>query len=264
MALRLLTILAVSMALLGSAPRLCAQFGKPNQNEQLNLGKRAAKQIRGSEKLLPSTDPRVVTVRKVASNLLRTFDDRDRPWEFSFDVIEGKEVNAFALPGGPMFVYTGLLDKIKTEDELAGVLGHELTHVRREHWAYQYRDQQQRNLGLTALLTILRANSDIQNLAGLSSEVLMDLPYSRGHETEADDGGYEMMVKAGYNPQGLADMFNALKESGGSKPPEFLSSHPAESSRTARIAKKIAESKQTFPPQRPLKFDDFRDAKQPA
>lgn len=249
----------VGAAFLGGAVGAPAQIGKPSPLDQLKLGKRAADEIRAREKVLPSSDPRVRTVRRIAGRLLATFDDKDKPWEYSFDVIDGNEVNAFALPGGPMFVYTGLLDKMKTEDELAGVIGHELTHVRREHWAYQYRDEQARSLGISLIMTVLRVNDTLSGLIDLSADVLVNLPYSRGHENEADDGGFQMVADAGYNPQGMADLFKMLKESSRDKPPEFLSTHPADEARIARIESKVKDSKTAFSPEVPIDLDYYKE-----
>lgn len=219
----------------GAAPA-DAQF-KPSKADQVKLGRQAAQDVRKKERVLGSYDARVRVMRDVANRLLATVDTRNEPWEFSFDVIENKEVNAFAFPGGPVFFYTGLLDKIKTEDQLAGVLAHEMTHVRREHWATQYNDSQKRNLLLSLGLIIFKANNTIGNLTSVVNS-LYSLKYSRKHETESDDRGLDMMVQAGYSPEGMADVFRILAQSGGGKPPEFLSSHPSDSSRIKRIQDK--------------------------
>jgi predicted Zn-dependent protease len=242
----------VAICVLSLATSAGAQFGKPSKAEQVKLGLQAADEIRRKEKILPSYDERVQTLRRVANRVLSTLDLSKEPWQFSFDVVESKEVNAFALPGGPTFFYTGLMDKLMTEDELAGVLGHELTHVLKEHWAYQYRDQQNRGILLDLGLILLHANRSAVDLASIGLDVLVNLPYSRGHETEADDGGYTMMTKAGYNPEGLADVFRLLKAIPGSKPPPFLSDHPADNARIARIEDKVKKDTHHYPPQKPL------------
>src|SRR5579862_483972 len=229
-----------------------AQFGKPTKDQQVKLGLQAAEEIRTKEKILPSYDERVKTLRRVANRMLSVLDAHDEPWQYSFDVIQSKEVNAFSLPGGPTFFCTGLLDKMMTEDELAGVLGHELTHVRREHWAYQYRDQQQKGLLLDLALILAHANEEAADLASVGLDVLINLPYSRQHETEADDGGFEWMIRAGYNPEGLADVFRLLRSIPGEKPPAFLSDHPADNARIQRIADKIKQTGRIFAPQVPL------------
>jgi predicted Zn-dependent protease len=249
---RKLALPFVAMLALGISAPANAQFGKPSKKDQVKLGLQAATEIRTKEKILPAYDERVKTLRRVASRVLATVDDKGEPWQYSFDVVQSKEVNAFALPGGPTFFYTGLMDKLMTEDELAGVLSHELTHVRKEHWAYQYRDMQQKGLLLDLGLILFHANRSTADLASIGLDVLVNLPYSRKHETEADDGGYEMMTKAGYNPEGLADVFRLLKALPGGKPPPFLSDHPADNARIQRIEDKIKADKNSYRPQTPL------------
>jgi len=170
-------VAAVAVIGFSSAAAPADQF-KPSKAQQVKLGMQAADQIRKKEKVLPDSDPRVRLVRRIGERLVAASDMKDQPWKFSFDVIESKQVNAFALPGGPTFVYTGLLDKLESEDELAGVMGHELTHVFKEHWAKQYAETQKRQLGLGILLTVIHANSGIQNL-GSVVDVLASTKYSR-------------------------------------------------------------------------------------
>jgi predicted Zn-dependent protease len=138
-------------------------------------------------------------------------------------------------------------------------MAHELMHVRKEHWAYQYRDQQSRNLGLSLILILTRANRTVADLASIGSQVLIDLPFSRKHETESDEQGFDMMVRAGYNPQGMVDLFTTLQRaSSGGKPPEFLSSHPSDGSRIARIQNRIRQANaSSFPALRPLVYDQY-------
>ena len=232
-----------------------ADVFRPTPTQQVQIGKRAAQFLRTKEQVLPASDPRVKTLRRVARRILATFDERDAPWEYSFDVIDSKEINAFALPGGATFFYTGLMDKLKTEDELAGVLGHELTHVRKQHWAIAYADGEKRNLGLTILLMAVRANSNLNNIAGLSDDLIFELPFSRKHETEADDGGYDSSIAAGYNPQGLADTFKMMRqEIKDGAPPEFFSDHPDDKNRIKRIEDKIEKSGASYPPQIPIDY----------
>ncbi len=236
----------------------------PSQRQQVQLGKKAAQQLRSSEKILPATDPRVVTLRRVARRLLSTFSDPKSPWEYSFDVIEKRDVNAFALPGGATFFYTGLLNKMSTEDELASVLGHELTHVRKEHWAHAYADSQSRNILLTIGLILARANRNVVDFVNLGNEVVFNLRFSRKHETQADEGGLEMMSSAGYNPRGMVDMFQILRDqSKGDKPPEFFSDHPDDKNRIRHIEELIAKSHRTYPGQTPLRWPKFKDESGP-
>ena len=189
----------------------------------------------------------------MGSRLLSTVTLHGEPWEFSFDVIDDDSVNAFSLPGGPVFFYSGLYSKLKSEDELAGILGHELTHVLRQHWAYAYADSQKRNILLNLALIVTRANNDIASLAGVGNEVLFNLPFSRKDETQADEGGLQMMVAAGYNPQGMVDVFTLLRDlSKGENPPAWLNDHPDDKKRIDHMDEIIAGMKQSFVPKRPI------------
>lgn len=241
---------------LSTAPAKADAF-KPSRSKQVELGQQAANEIRKKERVLPSYDDRVRTVRRIGNDLIAAMGNtRDMPWKFTFDVIDSKQVNAFALPGGPTFIYTGLLDKIETEDQLAGVMGHELTHVTKEHWAKQYAENQKRQLGLAVLLGLAHANSTWQNVGGLVN-VLKATEYSRKDESAADDGGFDMLVRAGYNPGGLSDVFRMfMKQKSGGVSIPILSDHPSDSSRIARIENKIQASNQRFPSQRPLRYED--------
>jgi predicted Zn-dependent protease len=230
-------VLSLSVGLSASAQ---ADF-KPSPRQQVELGKRAATDLRKQERILPKTDIRVTTLKRVARRLLDTFSDGDKPWEYSFDVVESKEVNAFALPGGPVFFYTGLLEKMKSEDELAAVLAHELTHVRKEHWAYAYRDSMNRSLVLNIILMVGKANDNTANLAGIANELIFDLPFSRKHELEADNLGFDMMTAAGYNPNGMVKVFQTLKAEAKGGGPEWASTHPDDGRRIKNIEARVAK-----------------------
>lgn len=242
----------------GSAFGLGDPF-KPGKLEQVKLGQQIAADIRKESKVVPPTDPRSKVVQEVFGRLMaaRTEQQRKEPWQFSVDLIESDEVNAFALPGGPLFVYTGLLERLKTRDELAGILGHEMTHVFREHWAYSVRDQQKRQIGMLVVLGLAKANRDWYQLAGAGDVLLVTLPGSRNHEYQADESGFDLATRAGYNPQGMVDvfrMFNSLP--GQTKGPEFMSTHPDDRARIKRIEDRIAQSRTTYPPQTRLRASE--------
>ena len=242
---------AAALCVVGTEAR--ADSFKPSKSQQVKLGTQAATQIRKQQRVLPDSDPRVKLVRKIGQKLMGTVDMGKDPWKFSFDVIESKEINAFALPGGPTFVYTGLLDKLETEDELAGVMGHEMTHVLKEHWAQQYAATQKRELGIGILLGVLHANSAFQNL-GSVLDLVEGTKYSRKEESQADEGGFAKVVAAGYNPEGMADVFRMFQKQKSGGEFALLSDHPSDKSRIDKIEKLILASKKTFPSQRPLMY----------
>jgi predicted Zn-dependent protease len=230
-----------------------AQFlSKPSPKQQVQLGQRAASELRRKQHVLPSADWRVQELRAVGSRLLSTVNLSGKPWQFTFDVVDSKEINAFALPGGPVFFYTGLFDKLTSEDELAGVLGHEMTHVLRQHWAQAYADSQKRDLFLGLALIFTHANSTLTNLASIGNTVVFDLPFSRKDETQADEGGLNTMVRAGYNPQGMVDVFTMLGQQSRSSVPAFLRDHPTDASRIRHMHDVISGMHRSFPPMIPL------------
>ncbi len=229
---------------------------RPSVKDQIQLGKKAAAQVREQERVLPESDPRARLVKKLGKSLtdLIPQPEKDKkPFEYSFEVIESPEINAFALPGGPIFFYSGLFANLETEDQIMGVLAHELTHVRKEHWASAYENNQKRQLGLTLALILLRANRTAFDIAGVSDALLFTLPYSRKHESEADKLGYTVMAEAGYNPRGMVEVFEVLKAKGGSsRTAEWLSSHPDSDTRIKAIEKRIASETRPFGDQRKL------------
>lgn len=253
--MRHLTALAASAAFFMAAAPADAQF-KPSRKQQIELGRKAAEEVRKKERVLPSYDERVRLVRKIGEQLEATLDQKNADrWDFTFDVVDSKKVNAFALPGGPMFIYSGLLDKLETQDQLAGVLGHEMAHVYREHWARQYEESQKRGLLLGVLLGVTRAGNVARTGAGIF-DLVQQTKYSRSAETQADDVAFASLVRTGYNPTGMADVFRMFqKMKKGGNPLPFLASHPTDDARIKRIEKKITASNQTFPRQKPLTYD---------
>ena len=241
-----------------------SQLFKPSKADQVKAGKEYAAQIRKENKVLPATDARVILLREVGKRFLdaRTADEKKKEvWDYSFDVIDSKEVNAFAIPGGPVFFFTGLLDKLTTVDEIAGVMGHELTHVRREHWASAVNSEQEKAAGILLLGTLFGATKKQMDIAAIINEFGFNLTASRGQEREADQYGFDFVLKAGYNPQGMIDvfqMFRTMKGSGST--PEFLSTHPDDQNRIKSLTQKLADYQKSgkiksLPPQTPLPFD---------
>lgn len=240
------------------------QMFKPSKSDQVKAGKDYAAKIRKENKVLPDSDPRVKLLREVGRRFLeaRTPEEKKKEqWEYSFDVIDSKEVNAFAIPGGPVFFFTGLIDKLTTVDEIAGIMGHELTHVRREHWASAVNSQQEKEAGILILGTLFGANKTSMNIAQIINEFGFNLSNSRGQEREADQYGFDFDLKAGYNPQGMIDVFTMFRKMKGSgSDPEFLSTHPDDKNRISALTKKLDDYRkngkiQSLPPQTPLPFE---------
>ena len=201
-----------------SAPQMAAQMGGLSQNEK-------------AQALVKQLGQRLVSQSFAAKS----------PYKFSFYVLaDPRTVNAFALPGGPIFITEGLLRLLKTEAELAGVLGHEIGHVIARHSSERLAKQQ-----LTqGLLGALVVGSGDYTTAQIGQVVgsMINMSYGREDELESDSLGVRLMAEAGYDPRAMMRVMEVLAtSSGGSRQPEFMSTHPAPENRSARIKEAIAK-----------------------
>jgi predicted Zn-dependent protease len=200
-----------------------------SKSQEIDLGSQTAREIEGKNKLITS-GPQYDQLQRVAARILPLAkQDYDVP--YSVKLIDSKEVNAFSLPGGPIFFYRGLMDLAGTDDEIAAVLGHEATHVVKRHAAKQISDAQAKSI--IAQITLGGANSIVQQIAGFGLQV-DQLRYSRDDESEADRNGFRYLVTAGYDPNAMARMFRKLQaDSGGGGGPYWLQDHPLTGKRIA-------------------------------
>ncbi len=168
----------------------------------------------------------------------------DLPWRFY--VVDSDVVNAFALPGGHVFVTRGLLEMFDNEAELAAVLGHEIGHVTYRHSAQQITSQTVLNVGLSVGASAAGAEGDelrqIYNIGTQVGNMAFLLPYSRRHEMQSDQVGLRYMVQAGYDPRAMVTMLDKLaRAAGGARPPLFLSTHPYPEDRADEVRQIINE-----------------------
>jgi Zn-dependent protease with chaperone function len=220
--------------------------GQPrmSRDEQKQLGLQAASQVYGQMPVLPDSSTETKYIQALGKRLF-TVIPPDRSWPFQFHVVAQKEVNAFALPGGPMFVNVGTIAAADNEAELAGVMAHEMAHVYMQHSAKQ---QEKGSLleGLAGLAGALAGNIEgvWGSLARAGIQIgagTVMLKYSRTDEAQADAVGAIILWKAGYNPVALADFFEKLAAKGGNSMPQFLSDHPNPGNRRAAIEKEVSE-----------------------
>lgn len=156
-------------------------------------------------------------------------------WEVT--VFDSKDVNAFALPGGKIGVYTGLLKVAASQDQLAAVIGHEVTHVLAGHSAERYSEQMASQLGGVLVQATTGINGD---LIGMAANAFILLPFSRAHETEADLLGLDLMASAGFDPRQAISLWQNMARASGGKPPEFMSSHPSDETRIRNLSERLA------------------------
>ncbi len=253
--------MAMAPLLLAAQPAEAGLFAMPSPADQKKVGDQAAQQV--LKQYHEVFDGRARHFNQLGQRLVNALPATDRKtWDFRFHVLDSTEVNAFALPGGNMFMFTGLYKLLNTDDALAGVTGHEMTHVRKQHWAQAEAKQQERDAGIGLLLGLFHAGRAVQTLAGLADSAI-GLKFSRGEEDQADAGGLDNMVRAGYNPQGMIQLFQTLEKvsgNGGSVGGDFLSDHPLTSDRIKHTQQRIAalKSQQSFPALTPLNYNSLR------
>lgn len=196
-----------------------------------------------------STDKKVnAYVQCVAKSITQYIPRQAGVSEWEVVVFDSDQVNAFALPGGKIGVYTGLLNVAKNQDQLATVIGHEVAHVLADHSNERLSQSQLANAGLQITSAALGASEYKQyqkitmSALGLGVQYGVILPYGRTQESEADIVGLEFMAKAGFDPTQSIDLWkNMAKASGGNQPPELLSTHPSHSTRIKDLEAKISQ-----------------------
>ena len=157
-------------------------------------------------------------------------------WNWEVNVLNSNEVNAYCMPGGKIAVYTGIISKLNlTDDELAAVIGHEISHALREHSREQISQQIATDQAISIVGSLAGLGSTSQSLAGTASQLVLTLPFSRTMESEADVMGMELMARAGYNPEAAVNVWKKMAKLGGGSTPELLSTHPSDSSRIANL-----------------------------
>jgi predicted Zn-dependent protease len=161
------------------------------------------------------------------------------PWTFS--VVDDPAVNAFALPGGPIFVTRGILAHMSSEAQLVSVLGHEIGHVTAKHSVSQLSRQQLAQIGLVGAMIV---RPELQQFGNVGSQLLgvLFMKFGRDDEIQADDLGFRYMTNVGYNPLEMGEMFKTLDRvsGGGSDTPEWLSTHPSPGNRVTKTQERIA------------------------
>jgi Zn-dependent protease with chaperone function len=215
----------------GAQTRIEPDKNSYSPEQDVQLGQQAAAEVRQQ---LPLVEDRVTdqAVEDIGRRLVEEIPDylQQPAFRYTFDVVNLKEINAFALPGGPMFLHRGMLEAADSDGEVAGVMAHELSHVILRHGTAQATKGQKFQIGAIAgqvLGAIVggRAGSAISQGSQLGLGVYF-LKYGREYEREADILGAQIMARAGYDPRQMANMFRTIQQQGGNSGPEWLSDHP--------------------------------------
>ncbi len=223
--------------------RLQVSGGGYNQftpEQEIEIGKQTAAEVNRKMPVLPESSPVTRYVQQLGNQLARVAPS-DVKWPFTFRVINQKEINAFALPGGPIYVNVGTIQEADDEGELAGVMAHEISHVVLRHATEQASKQMMAQLPLVILDGVM-PQSTAGQLARLGISFgaqSVFLKYSRDAETQADALGSQIMYDAGYNPYSMVEFFDKLNRQEGSRAPQFLSDHPNPGNRVQNVSKVV-------------------------
>ncbi|HET7099955.1 MAG TPA: M48 family metallopeptidase, partial [Terriglobia bacterium] len=246
----LLMALAALLAAPGSLPAAVESTPElPNpgsvsvsKQEQEKLGLKVAGEVYQQMPVLPDSDRVTRYVQQIGKRLQRVIP-KQYDWPYQFHVVQQKEINAFALPGGPIFVNLGTIDSAANEAQLAGVLAHEMAHVYMQHSIKQMQKNQVPNAiaGLGQILgqMIGGVGGAVASIGGQLGGGMLSMKYSRSDEAQADAVGAIIMYKAGYDPRQMAVFFETLEKQGGSGGPQFLSSHPDPGNRYEAVSREV-------------------------
>lgn len=233
------TMLVLPLAAFGQT-RVTLPKNKYKVQDDVKIGQQASAEV---ERQMPILNDAEATryVQQVGSRLVNAIPSefQQPAFNYRFKIINARDINAFALPGGPMYLNRGMIEAARSEGEMAGVMAHEIAHIALRHGTSQATKQgsvrnQLGTIGLILGGAILGGQQGAQ-LGALGAQAWMT-KYSRDYESKADILGAQIMANAGYDPRDLANMFRTIEQqSGGSRAPEFLSSHPNPANRYEAI-----------------------------
>jgi Zn-dependent protease with chaperone function len=222
--------------------------------DDVKLGRDASRQVEQQMPILndyQSTEYVQEVGRRLVASIPPEFQQPE--FQYTFKIVNARDINAFALPGGPMYVNRGMIEAAQNEGEMAGVMAHEIAHVALRHATAQATKQSNplnQILGIGAILggAILGGQAGAQ--AGQIFAAGYFLRYAREYETQSDILGSQIMARAGYDPRDLANMFRTIERQsgGGSRNPEWLSSHPNPGNRYATIEREAQALRVTREP----------------
>lgn len=238
--LSLLTLAAANLAACAVNPATGArEFMLVSEGQEIAMGRQADPQITAAFGIYPDTAIQTY-VANLGYELVSVAERPNLPW--TFRVLDDPLVNAFALPGGYIYITRGIMAHFNSEAELVSVLGHEIGHVTARHSAQQITQQQLAQVGLVAGAVLVPEVQDYLGIAAASLQLLF-LKFSRDDESQADDLGLRYMTRAGYDPREMPDVYEMLGDvsaaSGAGGVPGWLSTHPDPEDRKERILAQI-------------------------
>jgi Zn-dependent protease with chaperone function len=238
--LMVFAVALMPLTALAQGTRIVAPKNGYSVRDDVQAGQQAARE---AEQQLPLLNDYEVQnyVERIGQRLVSAIPSEFSHAEFrySFKVVNARDINAFALPGGPMYLNRGMIEAARSEGEMAGVMAHEISHVALRHGTAQATKAQKYSIlgGIGAIAGAV-IGGGVGSVIGQGSQTAVGvyfLKFGREYETQADILGAQIMARAGYDPRDLARMFQTIQQQGGRGGPEFLSSHPNPENRSARI-----------------------------
>jgi len=237
-----------------------SQFVVIPASQEMAMGAQAYEQVLHDPKMPQAHDPREVEpVKRVAARIIEAakqskYADTANKFEWEVTVIkDDKTLNAFALPGGKIAVYTGIFPVAKNEAGLAAILGHEVTHALARHGAERMSQGLAAQIGVAALSIGAASQGYDPQIAQLAGGALAQygviLPFSRAHESEADHVGLLLAAQAGYDPYEAVHVWERMEQVSKGQPPEFLSTHPGHGTRIKQMQEWMPEALSYYHPQ---------------
>ena len=222
----------------------------PKSTVENSAGQQYAQLMRtaAQKNALNNDRQQVERLRAIARKLIpqaTRFNADAQHWRWEVNLISSRSVNAFCMPGGKIAFFTGIISALRlSDDEVAVIMGHEIAHALLEHGRARMSEQVLKSVGVSVAAALLNLGQLSTSLLAQATDLAVSLPFSRGHETDADLVGMELAARAGYDPRAAAEVWRKMAalgtQSGNPQPPQFLSTHPAHATRIREIEANLA------------------------
>jgi len=174
----------------------------------------------------------------IIAQLEKPYSDED--WDI--EVFDSEDINAFAMPGGRIGIFTGLMDVAENQDQLAAVIGHEVAHVTLQHALQRVNREATTRVGVIAGTAVLGGGAGVGDVVAMGAQIGLSLPFSRSNETEADTVGLKYMAAAGFNPSESIQLWKNMGRKNKLGPPQWLSTHPSGDSRIQDLIRQLPDA----------------------
>ncbi|MEX0738583.1 MAG: M48 family metallopeptidase [Pseudohongiella sp.] len=234
-----LVLLSLLMSACATSPTGRSQMLLVSEGQMAAMGDEAFNQLRQENTV--STDQSLTRYVNCVSDAVLAEVDGNQNWEVV--LFDDDAANAFALPGGKIGIFTGLLNVAENQHQLATVVGHEIAHVTARHSAARVSNQLATQMGISVLAQTTGMDP---GLIGMGANLLLTLPYSRADETEGDRLGLDYMARAGFDPRESVALWRNMAQAAGERPPELLSTHPAPQARIRELEQRMPAALSSF------------------